>query len=263
MIIKGKKSILQRIVFELKYRYGFTYLDACGRTVNKIQKEYPEWILRGNEPNPQNAPLISMKNSCIFNFSALKLDLSLERPIGERSLLQEDLDEFIDQFESLSAIVIDQLGLEIFTRIGFRAWHIFPCESEQDSEQWLLNLGLYSISEKVHTGFGGQIESAGVSIIILGEDRKFRIAFNGVERQAQIDFGQGLLNIPSRSLHKGQKEFLKKQLAIRGRMRQNPGFAAMIDIDCFIDDPEIVNPAQFVRTSIDQYTNTLESIIKM
>ena len=262
MIIKGRESVLQRVVFELKYRYGYTYLDVCGRTVNLIQKDYPEWILRGNDPNPQNAPLLSMKNGCIFNFSVLKHDLSLEKPIGEGPLPQEDLDDFINQVELLSAIVIDQLGLKVFSRVGFRAWYIFPCDSEQESEKWLLDLGIYKISENVSTEFGGQILSAGIAIIILGEDRKFRIAFNGVERQAQIDFGQGILNIPSRSLHAGQKDFLKQQVAIKRRMRQNPEFAAMIDVDCFIDDPKIINPAQFIHTSIAQYTKALESILK-
>jgi len=76
-----KITVLQRVVFELRYRHGFTYLDACGRTLNKIQDEYPEWILTTDQPNPQSAPLISINNACIFNFSALKFDFSLENQL--------------------------------------------------------------------------------------------------------------------------------------------------------------------------------------
>ena len=99
-----------------------------------------------------------------------------------------------------------------------------------------------------------------VAIVVVGTDAKYRIAFNGVERQAQFDFGQGLLNIPARSLHKGQHEHLQKQLEIKKRMRQNPEFAIMIDIDCFVDDPEIIEPTNFIWKNVEEYTRILKDI---
>lgn len=250
--LRGRDAILQKVVFEVRYRFGFTYLDTCGRTVNTIMREHPEWLLRSESANPQNAPLLSLSNSCVFNFSALKYDLSLERPPDKDPLSEEDVDLFAQQAEDLHAITVDSLGLREFTRIGFRAWLLFPCSSEEESERWLRELGCYSIEGGLVRAFGASVDSSGFSVVVLGEDRKFRIAFNGVELQAQIDFGQGILGVRARDLHEKQKEFLKKQLAVKKRLRQAPEFAAMIDVDAFQESPKIIAPANFITTSIAQ-----------
>ena len=260
MTIHGEQALLQRVVFELKYRFGFIYLDVCGHTVNTIQKTSPEWILRSDSPNPQAAPLVSLRNGSVLNFSSLKLDLSLEKPIGDGTLSDEDFKDFVEQTNETSAIIIDLLGLNDFSRIGFRAWYLFAKDSREQSEKWLLDLGLYSFSDFFKNKFAGDLESAGVSVVVAGTDAKYRIAFNGVERQAQFDFGQGLLNIPARSLNKGQREHLQKQMEVKKRMRQNPEFAIMIDIDCFVDDPEIIEPTDFIQKNVEEYTRVLESI---
>jgi len=81
--LAGKSSILQKIVFELRYRYGYTYLDKCGRVINLIQREIPEWVPQADQVNPQNAPLVSLTNACLFNFSSHSLSFSLEKPLGK------------------------------------------------------------------------------------------------------------------------------------------------------------------------------------
>ncbi len=260
MTIHREQAPLQRVVFELRYRFGFTYLDVCGHTINTIQKTSPEWILRSDSPNPQAASLVSLRNGCMLNLSSLKLDLSLEKPIGDGTISDEDFKSFMEQTNETSAIIIDLLGLNDFSRIGFRAWYLFEKDSREQSEKWLLNLGLYSFSDFFKKKFAGDLESAGVAVVVVGTDAKYRIAFNAVERQAQFDFGQGLLNIPARSLHKDQHEHLQRQIEVKKRMRQNPEFAVMIDVDCFVDDPEVVEPINFIRKNVEEYTRVLESI---
>jgi hypothetical protein len=43
MLINGKNSILQKLIFEVRYEYGYAYLDKCGRIVNTITRAFPEW----------------------------------------------------------------------------------------------------------------------------------------------------------------------------------------------------------------------------
>jgi hypothetical protein len=250
--IRGRDPILQKVVFEVRYRYGFTYLDTCGRTINTIMREYPEWVLRSESASPQNAPLLSLRNSCVFNFSALKYDLSVEHAPDKEPISDEDADTFSSQAEYIHAIVSESLGLGEFTRIGFRAWYLFSCSDELDGERWLRDLGCYRVEDKLVTAFGAEIEASSLSVLIPGEDRKFRIAFNGVERQAQIDFGQGILNVRPHDLDTGQDKFLKEQIKVKKRMRQTPEFAAMIDVDSFQENPKVIAPASFIETSSER-----------
>ena len=143
----------------------------------------------------------NLANSCVFHFNARKLDVSLERPLGDDPLGDAEVDEFSAQVDHLTAVVIDQLGLEEFSRIGFRAWWLFPCDSRDEAEQWLQGLGCYRISPSLENAFSGKVDAVNVAVVIAGVDRKFRIAFNGVERQAQLDIGRGVLNVRVRDLH--------------------------------------------------------------
>src|SRR5216117_1578814 len=97
MHIKGKDSILRKIVLEVRYEQGFTYLDKCGRTVNTVMREHPEWVIKGNTPDPSNAGLVSLHNGCLLNFSAFKYDVSLEKPIGGNPLSDSEFSEFVQQ----------------------------------------------------------------------------------------------------------------------------------------------------------------------
>jgi hypothetical protein len=205
MQIKGKIAILQKVVFELRYNYGFTYLDRCGRTINAIIREQPEWVLKSDAPNPQVAGLVSIRNGCSFNFSSFKYDFSLEMPLGaEHPLSDDELKDFVEQVDILSRIVQDHLGLKEFSRIGFRAWYLFGCRDKEEAENWLRGLPCFSLSPHLSAAFGGQFESAGIAAIIAGNDRKFRVAFNAIERHAQLDLGEGLLQVRASSLSKKQ-----------------------------------------------------------
>ncbi len=168
-----------------------------------------------------------------------------------------DVTKFAEQVDSVGSVIVDQLGLEEFTRIGFRIWYLFPVRTMEDAERWLEELHLYSVSDDLVKSFGGEFEAMSVAIVLQGSDRKFRIAFNGVELQSQVDLGQGILNLRPRSLHKDQREVLLKQERVKKLIHDNPQFAAMIDIDAFQDEPELVQPKDFVLSSYQEFSNRL------
>ncbi len=260
MNIKGKSSILQKIVFELRYRYGFTYLDKCGRTINAIMREHPEWMISG-DPNPQTTGLVSLQTGCLFNFSAPKCDFALEKPLGGDPISDQDFSGFVEQVALISGIVFDQLGLKEFTRIGFRAWHLFGCQNREEAENWLHSLDCYSISPNLSSAFEGEIEATSVVVVITGTDRKFRIAFNAVESHVELDLGQEILRVQASSLSKDQDKFLRKQMETKRRMRANPEYAAMIDMDAFQETPISVDPRDFIETSVKQFSDLLGAAV--
>lgn len=258
-LLNGKEPILQKIVFELRYRRGFSYLDKCGRTINAIIDDFPEWTTDPGNPNPQAASLISLANSCVLSIGTKKLDLSLEIPVGGESLAQDGVEKFADQADHSTAIVVDQLGLDQFDRIGCRLWYIFPCESQEESENWLTSLDCYSVNASLVEAFGSSTEALGVSIVITGEDRTYRVAFNGVQRTATVDLGRGILNVRVRDLDSDQQEMLRKQELTKARVRRASEFPAMVDVDAYVENPESPNPRDFVLST---YAEALQRLRK-
>lgn len=254
MIIKGLQAVCHKVVYEAHYKEGFTYLDRCGSTVNEIMRSSPEWILSESSPSPQNAPLVSLRNGTKFNFSTRKYDFGLEQPVGTgKELEQKDISEFIGQVDLVSSIVNERLSLKDFSRIGLRIWYLFPAITKEISEQWISQLlKEMPIDDSIAKAFGGIIEAKNYVIIISSNDRRFRISINGVERHAQADLGDSILNIRASTLSKDQNKFLMQQMKARKRIRMNPDFAAMIDVDSFVEMPKDVEAKDYITESLKQ-----------
>jgi hypothetical protein len=252
--LSGRDRLSHKFVFELRYDYGFTYLDRCGRIVNYILKTWPEWMLANTSPNPQNAPLLSIQNNCRFNFSARKLDFSVEQTIGEPSLSEEDRDSFIVQVDELTRFLIRELDLSEFSRIGFRTWYLVPARDEADAEQWLKDQEFFTISKGFLSLFPeGKQKAASIAVIVEADDRHYRVALNSIERTISLELGDNVLNIPAHSLPKNQRDHLIKQIKEKKRRQHNPQFAAMVDIDAYQEDPKIVEPASFLKSCLKQH----------
>ena len=246
--IHGKPSNLYKLAFELRYRYGYSYLDRCGKTINAILHKFPEWVLKAEQAHPQSTALISIANQCWFNFSSLSMDFSIEQP-ATTELTRQEVEQFTSQVELLTAIVIDQLGLREFTRIGLRAWYLFPSPSKEDSEHWLQSLGIMTISESVTNAFEGQIEAVGISVVLAGTDRKYRIGLNGVEKSAMLDLGSQLMAPRTSTLPRDRDRLPRGQSR---RLYSPPSFGVMLDIDSYQEDPVSIEPRNFVETSLSR-----------
>lgn len=261
MYIRGKPSVFHKVVFELRYRHGFNYLDRCGKTINAIVKASPEWILRSAEVSPQNAPMVSTVNQCVFNFSFNKLDFSLEQA-SRQELNKDALERFLDQVDLLSKIVIDQLSLKEFSRIGLRTWYMFPCRDKVDADNWLINLGLYSFDARIGQKFNGVISRAEVAITVHADDRDYRIGFNGVERLAVFDLGSEFMGVRTSTLSREQNQyFLQHKGQKQNRLHGMPEFAALIDVDAFQDEPEWPDPMDFARTSVTESQTRIDALL--
>jgi hypothetical protein len=53
------------------------------------------------------------------------------------------------------------------------------------------------------------------------------------------------------SLSKDQNKFLLKQLEAKRRLLASPGFAAMIDVDAYQEEPVTLDARDFVATTIE------------
>ena len=260
MYLHGKQGILQKIAFEVRYNFGFMYLDKCGKTLNRVLRDHPEWMMKGDSANPQGTGLVNIDNGCSFSFSAYNYVFGLEMPAGGEALTDNDLRVFIDQTEMLSTIVNDSLGLEDFTRIGLRTWHLFEFDSTIEATKWHANLGIYTLSGDLTNTFEATIEAASIAILLSSKERQYRLSLSSVERQAQLDLGEEILNVRASKLSKDQDKFLRRQLEAKRRIHANPLFAAMVDIDAFQEQPISVDPRDFITNSMTQCAESLTKL---
>jgi hypothetical protein len=252
MEIKGRNSILHKLVYEVRYHRGYLFLDRCGVTANRIMSDHPEWIIRNQDLNPQNAPLVSLNNGTTFSFNALKYDFALEQSTAGDALSETDVRDFVTQATAVSAILHEELELREFSRVGFRVWYLFGGQSQEDCEQWIQDLGGFKVDNSVLSAFGGKLLSQNHVAVIESKDRNIRMSINGVESQQQFDLGSEILNIQPHKLPKGQHELLLKQERVRQRISANPRYAAMIDVDVFVENPLDAIAFDFISESFKQ-----------
>jgi hypothetical protein len=247
MRIRDKNAFCNKLVYEVRYQHGMTYLDRCGTIANRITMTYPEWVLQ-DSPNPQNAPMIHPLSGMHLNFNALKYDFSLDQSV-DKPLERNDIDDFIDQVECLSTIIHEELELRSFVREGFRIWYVLGMESEEEANQWITNLGIFSVNRSVPTAFEGTIESAGHFVIIATNERKYRISINPAERLERLDVGN--LSVLPRSLSRKQREALLGQMKAKRRLRLNPQHIVALDVDAYVEEPIEIVPRDFLTRSVE------------
>jgi hypothetical protein len=244
-LINGKEPLLRHVVFELRYDYGFNYLDRCGKILNRISRDHGEWVI-ASQVSPQNANLYSMKNDCRFGFNALNCSLDIDRTNSASMIADEDINDFAIQCEEMTSVVIDELALTEFSRIGFRAWYYFPCNSKKESDMWIQELGIISLAPDLISTYGSELESISLAAVITGPDHRLRIGFESLETSAQLHPGPETINIKASKLRGGQRAFLREQLKARRRLEINAKHAATIDFDSFQEDPLSIDPRDFI-----------------
>lgn len=259
-ILRGTSTgKLHKLAFELRYQFGHTYLDRCGRTINAIQRTAPEWLT--TDAGLQGTALLSIRNASVFAFSSASLNLVLEQPI-DAEIKAESIEAFQEQVGLLSAIVIDELGLDEFTRIGLRSVFAYPTNDKADTERWMSSLKWFNLSDSLREAFGQTVESTGFSAVMTGEDRHYRVAVNGVEKPPQVEGGASPVQVRTSTLSEGQNKAYKAQLLQKHKRLTEASYAVSIDIDAYQENPFAPDVADFVRTSREQTSSRLHTLAK-
>jgi hypothetical protein len=84
-----------------------------------------------------------------------------------------------------------------------------------------------------------------VSLILVGQTCRYRIAFNGVETSAQLPIGGETLSIRASALKANQKKMLVEQMRQMRRLQINSAYLVVIDVDSYLEGPKSPEPAEF------------------
>jgi hypothetical protein len=248
--ICGKEPMLRRIVFELRYQDGQLYLDHCGRLLKRLLKASTEWVV-ASEPTSQAASLYNVTTGTQLGFSSSSASLLIDKTVSDELIDAEEVATFLEQVDPVLGMVLDELEVSEFLRIGFRQHFYFPCDTQEESEQWIRNLGVVAVSSNVAQAFAGSLEDLGFAITLQGEECRYRIALNSIERSAQVPVGDTVLSIRTSGIPRGQKKALVDALKKKRQRQINSAFAVLLDMDAYLLEPVEPNLQDFVQERVE------------
>jgi hypothetical protein len=249
--VRGREPMLRRVVCELRYRDGQLYLDRTGRFLRQFLRDSPEWVI-ASEPNPQATNLFNIVSGARVSISSSSANLTLDRAASDELINPEELSGFHDQAEASLNRIIDEYEVKVFERLGYRECYYFPFDNKDESESWIRDLNLISVSPTLHQAFGGEPDSLGCTLVTQGTDCRYRIALNGIERSAEIPVGDTILTVRETGASKDQKKALLKAMKQKRQRQINAAFAVVLDIDAFLLEPEEFDLRSFLQDNARQ-----------
>ena len=227
------RLVLHKLVYELRYDRGYTFLDRCGATVNEILRSNPGWEFMG--AGTQQGTLRHLDKEIDFSFGTLKLDLSQELSTDVETLVP--IEEFAELAAKLTTTVVESLELREFNRIGFRMWHLLGRNTFESAKETIRNKGLVA-TDKVLGKDVGEVDQVSCVIVATREKCSTRIAFAPVEQNIHVDAAtvRQAKSVPHR-LSSDQKQATIEMIKAQRRVRTYPQFAVLVDTDHFLEDP--------------------------
>jgi len=235
----SQQGVLHKLVFELRYDYGYTYLDRAGSTINDILRSNAGWIPEG--VNPQQGVLKHIDSEAIFTFGPRKLVLSQQQ--SEKIATLMPLPDFAEMANKLARTVRGWLQLaeeeRDFTRVGFRVWRLFEQESLESAKKAIRSMGILSEQHFASLADVRSVDEVSFNVTIDRPVCKTRIAVAAVEQSIQVDPAtvKQALQIPHEFSH-DQVEKLREKIKAKKCLQQYPQFAVLVDMDHFVDDPD-------------------------
>lgn len=242
----------EQVVFQLRYGQGYSYLDRCGRILNEIEKNYPEWVV-SNSISPQGSALLSISNGCQLNFSSTSIDLSLRRDVNDDPITEQNISDLHKQIDEMTTFICDRLDVSQVLRIGFRMIFSIPMGSKETAASGVKAKNIWKMGESFLNDVGGTTTSEAMTIEFdLGES-SYRLGIHPMERTENVKLGNRKHSLRMADLPNRQRSKLEysRDVAKVARLDQNeqwnvPHFVR-IDIDGFVQDPESIDAVDFSK----------------
>ncbi len=245
-LIRGKEPLLRQMACEFRYHDGQLYLDRSGRLLKQLVADSPDWII-APDPTAQGTSLYNIRIGTRLAFSLSSTSLVLDKSSSDEVIAEDEVASFLDQVDSTFGLIVDELEITEFLRIGYREQFHFPFEKKEDSEKWLGDLGLFTVAPSLYGAFSSTPEALSFALLLQGEECRYRIALTGMERSAQIPIGEATLAVRSSTVHENQRKVLMETLRKERQRQINSAFAVVLDIDAFLLEPREPDMRRFVE----------------
>nr|MBM4042060.1 hypothetical protein [Planctomycetota bacterium] len=255
-------AIIHKLIFELRYDYGYTYMDRCGAILNDVLRKYPGWL--SPEATPSRGVVLRVADDLRLCFSHFKLDLSHEQ--SEKVAEVVSIEEFARITDELTKIVVERLEVSEFGRIGFRSWRMFGLPSYDGAKRAVIDL--QALPRTCFEGLGiGDVEE--VSWQIVGERNAVRTRLAVAAFQQRLEVDPALRKAAADVPHKhpvDQKRMLYEKVKAQKLVRNYPEFGILVDTDHYIEEPpypDRLKVSEFITSSFDSGREISENVLHL
>jgi hypothetical protein len=246
LTIRGKEPMLRKVICEVRYADGHLYLDHCGRLLKSLVGEDPAWVV-SPDPTPQGSSALNFRTGMQLGLSIHACSLTLDKTAADEVIDEDEVGTFAERTGAIFETVLDEFEVTQFSRLGYRETYYFPFENKEDSEQWLRDLGIFTVAPGLYDAFAARPDVASLAVVIEGEECRYRITLNGIEQAAQMPIGESVINVRARDLHEKQKKAFLESMKRKRQRQISSAFAVVLDIDTFLLDPPSVYIKEFVK----------------
>ena len=257
-------AVVHKYAYELRYDFGFGYLDRCGDVLNSILRENPGWMVAGGVTSG-GATLRHRDTGMVFAFDNHHLSLGQDQSDKVKSLVPDI--EFAQVAEKLTAATVDRIEAEVFTRVGFRVWHLYGAHTKRDAQEAVKALGYVRLKPLAQVAEDSDVEEVGLNCTFVLPDMLLRLAIAVVEQNIEIDPAT-VLAAKARIREKDSRErkaAAVDQLKARDAIAAFPQHAVLVDTDFFVEDPPIpadLQVAEFITGAFQMSERLGSDILK-
>lgn len=254
-MVSGLIPKLHGLTLEIKYTFGFRYLDRCGQTFLDIERSCDGWYFNGANVNEGTAHNPKLDALVSFNMQRFA--------VTSRRTFEQNIGELASNIVKLWQIVKANLGLDEITRVGCRLDYLLPTPTIDGAEKITTDK---MFSSGLMTKFmpdGYKLKARQLTEVVTSGDQEYRIAIQAVTRTESINPGN-LFGIDPRRMHEKQKKYRIELMKKLETYSQNPMFALQMDIDCVLWNPKDLLVDKYVVDQVDfcnqKYLPTLQQL---
>ncbi len=259
-IVDLHTEVVHRHVFELRYPFGHLYWDRCGKVINELISSNPEWDFENIQGDWCH--LVSREKNLRFNLSAAKFDLSQIQSADVLAL--DNAAEFSALAESFSQVVTSILQLSDFTRVGFRAWYLYPTADREESYRRVEKLKLLAPEiEKLNVG---TVSEASCRLVIELPQHMVRFAVAPFEQP--VDLAAGVIQAArakAKDCPRNQRHVQLDKMKAERIVKSYPQFGVLVDMDAFIEEPpypDEVSASTFISSAFKSFGDIKKELLE-
>lgn len=234
--------LLDTLSFEIRYAYGYTYLDRAGQTVVDVERRLDGWIPAQITPN--NGLLSHPVNNWTANFDPSHYGFTA---LLLKRTTEVDIETIASETKRVWEIIRANLGLSEYVRIGLRAQLLLPTLSTSDSEARISRSDLNISVPKAMDERGYKTKYRTFVAVFERDGVDCRVGIQGVAR-TEARAPDPILQQKPAVLSKNQRQVRLQIEQERTQYSVNPMYGVSMDVDISQGDPETVNPVEFIQS---------------
>jgi len=164
---------LNRVILELKFEDGFLYLDKCGSILKKIHADFSGW--ERVRITPDGGAVLKNKKDRLELLYSMSFIRFVQTEV-------ENLNKFRTITSDIIPVIISELDIGRFSRIGNRYLYLFPLKNIEQGEELIKKSDFFTVREEKIGFFGERLKNSRFVFVIESDYLNYRLDIYTIER---------------------------------------------------------------------------------